>query len=336
MASNFYQKNIVQGKTFLVFAIFVALSLRFAAYFSPDLAAPDFSYSGGYLWNKISFIFADRSFSIIGGFLSVVGIAFLLSFINGKFIIIRKKTLLPSALSLILLSIHPSFMFMGPHYIGVIFVLLTVSYLFQSYQTDSPQKVSVNTSFFIAFGSLFYFNLFFYVIIFWIGLGMIRSFGLKAFWAFIVGLLFIYIPVFAFCSVIGDVESFLLPFTRLGSVDFSNVPCFGFDIGVWVTLGFGLLLLLIFLISNYINSFKDKIKIRTFISFLSGICMCALLFYLFLNVDAFGNLYIYIGVGSLLFAHYFALSENRGAQILFYIAIIFCISVAGAFFLLPQ
>jgi hypothetical protein len=332
VASKFYQKDIVEGRLFLAFAIIFALTTRVIAYFSFDSSVFEPDYSGGYLWDLISFVFDDTLASVVGSALSVGVITFLLSFINGKFILIRKKTFLPAAFALILFSIHPAFMFMGAYYIGVIFVLFAILYLFQSYQTESKQKVALNTSFLLALGSLFYFNLLFYFIVFWIGLAYIRSFGFKPFLAFIIGLVLIYTPVYACSYIAGNADLFFLPFTKLASVDFKELPCFEFSADIWIVLAFEIFLLLIFLINNYINSYKDKIKIRTFMAFLSVVCVFAILYLLFFNVDAFGNLYIYTGVGSLLFAHYFSLSEHRVAQVLFYIVLVFSLSATVVFF----
>jgi len=335
VALNFYQRNIVQGKSFLVFAILFALVSRIATYFYFNSVASHFIYSEGYLWNAVSFIFEDRLISILAGALSVGTIAFLLSFINGKFIIIRKKTLLPSAFSLVLFSIHPSFIFMGAHYIGVITILLTISFLFQSYQTENKQKAAINISFILALGSLFFFNLFFYFFVFWIGLSMMRSFGIKPFFAFIIGIFLIYVPVLTYYLIFDDFKAFSLPFFRLSTIEYSSLPLLNFGLQAWIAFGISLLLLFVFFANNYVNIFKDKIKIRAFISFLSVISVISLLFLLFLNVDAITNAYIYIGVGSLLFAHYFALNEHKMTQLLFYIATVFFLTITGVFFLYP-
>lgn len=336
MSSRFYQKEVVEGKSFLVLAILVALGFRIAAYFHFDSSLLHLDYSGGYLWFLASFIFEDKLISILGSTICVGLIAYLLSFINGKFIIIRRKTFFPAAFSLLLFSIHPYFLFMGAYYLGSIFALLGILYLFQSYQTENKQKVALNTSFLLAIGSLFYFNLLLYFIVFWIGLAYIRSFGFKPFCAFFIGLILAYTPVFAYSFIINDTGLFLLPFTRIQTIDFAQFPFFYFSLDLWIVLGFGLLLLSIFLVNNYINSYKDKIKIRTFLSFLSIVCIFSVLCLFLLNVDAFGNLFIYISVGALLFAHYFALGEHRAVQILFYITVIFCLSVSVIFFLLPS
>lgn len=336
MSSRFYQKEIVEGKSFLVLAILVALAFRIAAYFHFDSSLFDLSYSGGYLWSLTSFIFEDKLVSITGSAVSVGLIAYLLSFINGKFIIIRRKTFFPAAFSLLLFSLHPYFLFMGAYYIGVVFALLATLYLFQSYQTESKQKVALNTSSLLALGSLFYFNLLFYFVVFWIGLAYVRSFGFKPLCAFIIGLLLAYTPVFAYSFLVGDTDLFLLPFANIQTIDLAQLPFLNFNIDTWIVLGFGLLLLFIFLANNYINSYKDKIKIRTFLSFLSIICIFSIMYLFLLNVDAFSNLFIYVGVGSLLFAHYFALGEHRAVQILFYITVVFGLSFSVIFFLLPR
>lgn len=332
MALNYYQKNIVQGKSFLVVAILMALITRLATCFYFDFEAPLFLYSEGYLWNAVSFIFEDKLVSVLASALSVGAIAFLLSFINGKFIIIRKKTMLPSAFSLVLLSVHPSFMFMGAHYLGIITILLAISFLFQSYQTDNRQKATITTSFILAIGSLFFFNLIFYFVIFWIGLSLMRSFGFKSLLAFFIGLFLIYTPVFTYYLVFDDLDRFLLPFVRLSAIEYADLPLLHFNIQEWIALGFGFLLLLLFFANNYVNSFKDKIKIRSFISFLSIICIVSVLFLLFFNVDAVANFYVYTGISSLLFAHYFALNEHKATQILFYAASVFYLIITIVFF----
>lgn len=334
VASGFYKRIIVEGKVFLVFAALVALITRLATLLSPQLSPSDFYNSGGYIWDFIAPFFENRIASVVGSSLSVAAIAFLLSYINTKNILIRHKTLLPASISLLLFSVHPSFMFMGAHYLGVIFLLLIISLLFAFYQDqgEKVQNVAVKIGFLIAICSLFFFDIFLYLPAFIVGMFLMRIMRFKSFLAFLLGLGLTYIPVFTYYFFTGNIQGFTYPFVAIFTADLSIFPLLGFGVEQWVMFSFGFLIFLLFFINAYVNSFKDKIKIREFLQLLSVFCIYAFLLLLFVNIDTVENLYIVIGIGSILYAHLFALVDRTSMQLVFYLSLIFCLSSTIAFF----
>lgn len=338
MVSVFYKRAVVQGKGMLVFAIFIALFTRLlTCLYSPFPAqAYTCSEGDGCLWYAIAPFFANKFISIACSALSVIFIAFLLSYINAKHLIIRQKTYLPAALSLLLYSMHPSFMFMGAHFIGVIFFLFSLSILFASYHEDKAQIAVVKIGFLFAICSLFFLHIFLYLFIFIIGLSVMRIFGIKPFLAFLFGIVLIYVPIFTFYFFSGNLDAFFLPFVGFDYAELNFLPLLSFSLSQWISFGACFLLLMIFIFNGYINSFKDKIKIRVFLRYLTVFCVYSILLLLLVNYNPDANLFFIFAVASFLFAHLFVLTDRRGIQLLFYMCFIIYLFFTASFFFFPD
>lgn len=323
MASLFYKRTVIEGKGLLFFSALVAVLTRLQACFSTQIHIPLSGFFEGCLWYIVAPIFANKYISVASSFLSIIIIAFLLSYINAKHMIIRQKSFLPAAISLLLFSIHPSFMLMGAHYIGVIFVLLAFSILFTSYHETKGQIASVKIGFLLAICSLFFFNIFLYVLIFIIGMLYVRILSFKSLLAFFLGFALTYIIAFTCYFFSGNLGAFAHPFISCVKTTINFLPLFSYSLTDWIQFGFGFFVMMVFIINSYMNSFKDKIKIREFLQYLSMFCIYSTLLMLLININPAENISLILITASILYAHLFVLSDRKGIHFLFYVSIIF-------------
>lgn len=320
---RFYKSNIAEGRGILIFSILVAILVRLIFYFSiKDITPP---VSDGYLWQLISPLFEDSFASLIGSSILVAGIALMVAHINTAHVLIRRRTMLPPAIIILLFSCHPMFMQMSPNYAAVLCMLFVINILFEVYNASEKAVGAFRVAFVLSLGSLFAPVMLVYIPLSWVTLAIMRCLNFKSFLAAILGALIIYFPAFSFYIFSDQLDLFLKPFLAILDVD--TLPLFQFDFILWGGLVFFLLLLSLIVGNNYINSYKDKVKVRAYLSSLSFITIVATLLFLFVNINPEVNLYVAIGVGSLLLSHFFALVERKGGAILFHIFILLLLSI---------
>lgn len=133
--------------------------------------------------------------SIILGFSLVMLIAFLITRLNKKYMIIEKRTYLLPLLYIIFSSYYIPIQFFHPGLLATIFMLFAIDSLFNVYKNESSLKNIFNASLYLSLGSLFYFNLIYFIVFIWAGMIVLQPFRIKEFFKSITGVL---IPYF-FC-----------------------------------------------------------------------------------------------------------------------------------------
>jgi len=321
---RFYKNHIAEGKGILIFSIVLALLMRIIFVFTTDTTFVD--TEGGYLWQLLSEFSSNLLYSFIGSSVIVGAMALSVAHINTDFVLIRRRTLMPPAVIIFLFSCHPSFLWISPAYMGVLFLLLIVSILFSAYNDSIKAVAAFKIAFILSLGSLFAPVLLLYIPLSWLALIIMRCFNFKSLLASLFGAFVIYFPVFSFYLFTDNLAEFLAPFVvGLNIRNLISFPFFDISTISLIFFVFILILLSIITADNYINRHKDKIRIRAYLSLLTFLTILSFVFFLFLNIMPKVNLYISIGIGSLLVSHFFALVETKGTVILFYVCVFFYI-----------
>jgi hypothetical protein len=319
-----YKNHVAGGKGILIFSILFAVFMRFI--FITSSGTTSIETEGGYLWQFCKQFSSNILYSLIGSSIIVGIMALSATHINTDFVLIRRRTLLPPAMIILLFSCHPSILWISPAYVGVLFLFLIVSILFSVYNNDFVKPVAAfKIAFILSAGSLFTPVLLLYIPISWLALIVMRCFNFKSVLASLLGLFVIYFPVFSFYLFTDNLNGFLTPFiTSLNVQKLMQFPFLNMNVVSPFFLIVAIIPLSIAITSSYINRYKDKIRNRAYLSLLTLLTVLSLLFFLFLNITPEVNLYISVGMGSLLISHFFALTEKKGTAILFYICIVFC------------
>lgn len=327
MIFKFYERTIAEGKNFLIFAILFAVVFRLIYYFNSGVVIPVVDH-GGYLWQPIASFFADPIYSLLGSSFILVMIGAFIHFVNTKHAYIRRRTLLPPAITALLFSCTPALVAMSPYYIAALCMVLVVSVLFEAYNTGFKQGAAFKATFYLTLGSLFAPILLIYLPILWICLMRVRSFNFKSFLASIFAVVILYVPAFSYFFLVGEVDVFLKPFVEFGTIDWSLMPVLEYDAMHYVLLGSFVLLFLMVFMDNSINSFKDKIRVRTFSAVLTIIVLFSLLCTLLINFESQTTLYIALALGAFQLAHFFSLAQKKITAIVFLICLIFLIVIS--------
>lgn len=313
MTSRFFNNNIVEGKGFFFFAIAVAVIMK-AVYFANSSISFTEDSSIGFFWMPIQPLLQIPVVNLAFSTICIALIVFLINNINTTHVLIRRKTTLPCSIAILLFSCMPSQMAMSPSYIGAIVTLLIINILFKSYAVEEKSSNAFNANFLLVLGSLFSPVLLIYFPILWSCLITMRCFSIRVIFSFLLSVAILYFPIFSYFFILkNDVTDFYQPFLFITDLDWTHLPIFDYNLQDYIVLALVLILTIVILIDNSINSFKDKIRTRAYISALSQIFLFSLLCILLLNVSLYSHLILYIAltVGSLSIAHFFALSQNK-------------------------
>lgn len=328
---RFYKSHIAEGKGFLIISIIFAVCVRGVFVLSSDDISPNIE--GGYLWKLLDFFWDNSLYSLVGSSILVSAMAVLAAHINTDFVLIRRRTLFPPAIIILLFSCHPSLMCMSPAYIGVLFMLFVISMLFSSYNHSEKSVAAFKITFVLSLGSLFTPVLLLFIPLIWIALIIMRCFNFRSLLASFLGIFIVYFPTFSFYLLTNNLDQFFSPFLHYSSsLQLLMFPFLNYDITVWSSLIVVVIFLSIIIGDNYLNRHKDKIKVRAYLSLLIFFTVLSLLFSVFINIMPQVNFYIFMGVGSLLLSHFFALGETKGTVILFYVFIVACLLFSGLSF----
>ncbi len=157
--------------------------------------------------------FIEYSFpriTVIISFFLLVLSGFLLTRLNIRFFFIPTRTQLPAFFFILICSSYIPLQRLNPVLISVIFLILAVFKIFDTYKKERLCYNFFDAALLISVGSLFYFNLIFLIVILWIGLIILRPFIWRE-WAFtVIGLIVPYIILFFYYYVMDlDIKSLL-------------------------------------------------------------------------------------------------------------------------------
>lgn len=104
----------------------------------------------------------------------VLFLAFLVQQINSRYALIKARTKLPAVVSIIIIGGLTTLHTLHPVYFAAIFLLFAINSIFSVFNNPKPQTDIFNAGFFIAIGTLFYFNLIVILPAFLIGISILR------------------------------------------------------------------------------------------------------------------------------------------------------------------
>lgn len=249
-----------------------------------------------------------------------IGIALFLLQLNNIFTIICRRTLLPALFYLVLVGCNPIF---NLDWKGSLIALLTMVnylFLFHAYQKPDSQLNALNISLLLVLGSLLWPQFLLFFPVFWLGFYWFRSFNLRVFLASLVGVIVVYLIIFAWSIYRDDWRIFLdyLPKPEkifpVREPDFSNYE--------WISLG---IILFVFIFAGF-NLFVSRIseKVRT-ISFLKYLYITSfLIFFMAFVQSEYRSIWELVGYVSvaLILAHYFTLTNKLYIKVLMLVFII--------------
>jgi hypothetical protein len=226
--------------------------------------------------------------------------------------------MLPSFFYLLVMGASPSSYENLPGNILVVGIIISIIFLFQSYQEENSQLKAFNISAILTGCFFIWGPVILFLPLFWYGLYKFRALNLKSFLASLIGILTAFLFLFSWSMYKNDINIFLNEIPNEFSFDFQinylSIP-------EWVALVSLIILLAITKVNSLLARSSEKVRTSSFINFLYLMFAYTLiLFFVFFNWKA--NLTpILFAISSMVMSQYFSSTAKKFTMYL----LMFCI-----------
>ena len=325
MRNKRLQGRVTAGRFTLPVVILICLVCWMATSFLlPDMN-PD-KEAGYSLWQSACAFLPPAWINRIISFGLYAIIGYFLIELNNTYGIIRMRASVQTSLYFLLVTACPGMHLLYAGDVAAVAYLVSLYFLFKSYQQPHPVGYVFHSFAFIGIGSLLFPQLLFFIPVWLIGSYSFQSLTVRSFCGALIGLTLPYWFLLGHAFFYGQMELFYQPFTEL--VHFQRIDPLK-ELSLWelVTLGYLFILFVVSAVHCIVCGFDDKIRTRSFLHFLIFLNICIFLFILLQPAHCMDLLsLLMIGV-SILVGHLFVLTSSKASN-LFFIG-----SMAGLFFL---
>lgn len=260
------------------------------------------------------------------GFLLYALMGYFLIELNNAFTIIRMRASVQTSIYFLLITACPGMHSLYAGDVAAVAFLISLYFLFKSYQQPRPVGYLFHSFVFIGIGSLVFPQLVCFIPLWFIGAFNFQSLTPRSFCGAIIGICLPYWFLLAHAFFYGQMELFYQPFAEM--VHFHPIR-FDQDLQLWevVTLGYLFVLFIVSTSHCIISGYEDKIRTRSYLHFIILVNFCIFLFIVLQPVQTLNLLPLLILGTSILVGHLFVLTGSKAAN-LFFIG-----SMAGLIFL---
>ena len=223
--------------------------------------------AGYALWQSVCTLYLPAWADRVISFMLYAAIGYFLIELNNTFAIIRMRASVQTSIYFLLVTICPGMHLLYAGDIAAVAFLISLFFLFKSYQHPRPVSYIFHSFVFIGAGSLLFPQLLYFIPLWLIGAYYFQSLTARSFCAALIGLSVSYWFLFGHAFFYGQMELFYQPFVEL--VHFQPVNP-GKDLQLWelVTLGYLFILFIVSAAHCIVSGFEDKIRTRSYLHFL--------------------------------------------------------------------
>ncbi len=272
--------------------------------------------TGYALWQSVCALYLPAWADRIISFMLYAVIGYLLIELNNTFAIIRMRASVQTSIYFLLVAVCPGMHLLYAGDIAAVAFLISLFFLFKSYQHPRPVGYIFHSFVFIGAGSLLFPQLLYFIPLWLIGAYYFQSLTTRSFCGALLGLCVPYWFLFGHAFFHEQMELFYQPFIELAHF---RLPNPGKDLQPWelVTLGY---LFILFIVSSahcIVSGFEDKIRTRSFLHFLIFINFCIFLFILLQPTHCTDFLSLLLVGISILVGHLFVLTDSKASNLFF-------------------
>lgn len=322
MRNKRLQSKVTAGRWTLPSIVFICTLCWVLSYFSmPDLTPAIGKEGGAALWQSTRSLllpsWADRIVSAL--IYAVIG--YFLIELNNRFTIIRMRASVQTTIYFLLITVCPEMHLLYAGDVAALAFLISIYFLFKSYQQAQASGYLFHSFFFIGLGSIFFPQLTFLSVLWLLGAYRFQSLNPRSFCAAILGWMLPYWMLFGHAFFYDKMELFYRPFYDLAT--FGNI----FDLTVlqpweFATLGFLLVLFIVSTAHCIFASFEDKIRTRAYLQFLIELTAFLFLIITLQPIQCNDLLSLLMITSSILIGHFFALTNSKTSNVFFIITMI--------------
>lgn len=305
------QGRITAGRFTLPVVIFTCIVCwGLTSFLLPGLEIKESTYP---LWNNVNIpAWANRFIS----FFLFAGIGYFLIELNNKFTIIRMRASVQTSFYFLFTTACPGMHLLYAGDIAAVAFLISLYFLFKSYQNHNPSGNLFHSFAILSTGSLVFPQLTYFIPIWLLGAFNFQSLTSRSFCGAMIGWSVPYWFLLGHAFFHSEMSLFYQPFITMISfrpINFSN------DFQLWeiVTLGYLFILYVVSSVHCMVAGYEDKIRTRAYLHFLIFLNFCIFLFIILqpsLSMDLLSLLLIGVSV---LVGHLFVLTGSRISNFFF-------------------
>lgn len=266
------------------------------------------------------------------GFILYGFIGYLLIELNNVYAIIRMRASVQTAVFFLLVTANPSIQTLSEGNLASITLLISLFFLFRSYQKPAASANLFYTFVSLGIGSMLLPPLIWTAPLYWIGAYGFQSLTPKSFFASLAGWLLPYWFLFSHAYFHEEMDLFYTPFLEM--IHFQPLD-FCFQPREIATQAYLLILYLASACHCLITGYEDKMRTRSYLHFLILLTFC-LFIYILLQPQQVNQILPMQLIGiSFLSGHLFALTNTRSSN-LFFISMLTGLCLLFAFHLWTQ
>ncbi|MCC8186174.1 MAG: hypothetical protein LIP08_01330 [Bacteroides sp.] len=319
MKGNSLRSQVTTGR----FTLPVAILLSTACWVVAGVLLPELSAtrSPGETADRLLPFVLPNPLGWAVSFLLYLFTGYLLIALNNTFGLIRIRASVQSALFLLLIGICPGLHLFYTGSILPVSLLLSLYFLFRSYQNHKASGNLFYSFCFLGISTLLLPILIWFIPLWLLGAYNLQCFTLKSFFASLTGWFFPYWLLLGHAYFYGEMELFYWPFRQW--ITFYPVrQILEISLPQWSILGYLLIIYIVSTCHTFVKGYQDKIRTRSYLHFLMLVILCLYLLILLQPICLPELLPVLMALISILAAHFFVLSDNRGSNIFFIASVI--------------
>jgi len=284
----------------------------------PDISADP---AAGELWRQWLPFELPHWISWGVSFILYIFTGYLLIALNNAFSLIRIRASIQSAIFFLLIGICPSLHLLYTGSILPVPILFSLYFLFRSYQNHKASADLFYSFCFLGISCLLQPFLMWFIPVWFLGAYNMQSLTPKSLFAGLTGWFFPFWFLLGHAYFYGEMELFYRPFQQLTT--FYPIRDFlAISLSQWIILGYLLLIYIVSIIHILVKGYQDKIRTRSYLHYLMMLILCIYLSIVLQPIWLPDLLPVLMALTSILAAHFFVLSNNRGSNIFFIASVI--------------
>lgn len=280
------------------------------------------------LWQSTRNLLTSSWAEQIISYLVYALIGYFLIEINNQFGIIRMRASMQTAIYFLLVTACPMMHLLYAGDIASIAFLISIYYLFRSYQQPKAAGYLFYSFAFIGAGSIIFPQLTFLSVLWILEAYRFQSLTSRSFCAALLGWMLPYWLLFGHAFFYNQMELFYHPFNELLTFgELFNIQ----QLQLWelIVLGYLFLLFIVSAVHCIIAGFEDKIRTRAYLHFLIDLTLFLFLSIVVQPVHYTNILPLLLISNSILIGHFFVLTNSKISNWFFIISLITLILIFG-------
>ena len=252
----------------------------------------------------------------ITAFAAVILLGVFLFLANRKYLFLREKSSFLIFFLILLIGINEGSHSLNPGVIGLVFMLLAFVRFLGMFENRYSVWNSFDIGFYLSLGSLFFFEMIYYVPIFWLGYFLFQQFNIKTLIASFMGCLTPYALVAGIFFLTDNLDTLIFSIVQNFDVSFLGMTFYT----PWNIASFALIIIiaLISFVHFIVQYNNDKIKTRGTLLFVYLLLVFSIFLGLFSEDIFLFEMPLICLFLSIIFTHFFSINTSRFSRFVFY------------------